>query len=343
MVIVAALVAIAMSVAIAPAPAAYPSAARSAAPPCSMYFVAAVRHGPHAGSTYRGVLRMTLDASGRLAHGTLQLIHGGRLGVQRIRTSRDIGFRMVTHAGVLHGIGSVNGRLRPCVGRMTGALKGPGRRDRGDWLAASGQTIELPDGSIFITAPTSHVVYRADNALSAPRVFAGAVNTPGNVDGSRLQARMNMPGGIAFDSASSTLYIADVGNATIRRLVLGSGQMTTTLRPSAAVAAAQAAGYPGVTAWEPQGLAIGSGGAVFITDARNYVVWKYSPATQQLKLLAGRPGTPGNADGSDTTVRFTGPQRIAVSSNGLISVADVISQRLRIRDNGTWSTLSSCC
>jgi DNA-binding beta-propeller fold protein YncE len=152
-----------------------------------------------------------------------------------------------------------------------------------------------------------------------------------------------MPGGIAFDAASSTLYVADVGNATIRRIVLGSGQMTTTLRASAAVAAAQAAGYPAVTGWEPQGVAVGSGGAVFITDARNYVVWKYSPATQQLKLLAGRPGTPGNADGSDTAVRFTGPQRITVSSNGLISVADVISQRVRLRDNGTWSTLSSCC
>jgi hypothetical protein len=287
---------------------------------------------------------MTLDASGRLTHGTLQLIHGGSLRVQRIRTSRDVGFRVVTRAGVLLGIGGVNGRLRPCVGRMTGALKGPGRRDRGDWLASSGQTIELPDGSLFITAPSSHVLYRADNALSAPsRVFAGAVNTLGNIDGPRLQARMNMPGGIAFDSASSTLYVADVGNATIRRLVLGSGQMTTALRPSAAVAAAQAAGYPAVTGWEPQAVAVGSGGAVFITDARNYVVWKYSPATQQLKLLAGRPGTPGNTDGSDTAVRFTGPQRITVSSNGLISVADVISQRLRLRDNGTWSTLSSCC
>jgi sugar lactone lactonase YvrE len=245
---------------------------------------------------------------------------------------------------VLHGAGAVSGRLRPCVARMTGALRGPGARDRGDWLAASGQTVQLPDGSLYLTAPSTHVMYRADNALSAPsKVFAGAVSTPGNIDGPRLSARMNMPGGLAFDPASSTLYSADVGNAEIRRLVLGSGQMTTLLRPSAAVAAAQAAGYPNVTGWEPQGVAVGSGGAVFITDARNYVVWKYSSATQQLKLLAGRPGTPGNADGSDTAVRFSGPQQIKVSPEGLIQVVDVVSQRLRFRDNGTWSTLSACC
>src|SRR4051794_27163389 len=109
--IVATLVTIAHSAAIAAAPAAIPNAARSAAPTCSMYFVTAVRRGPHAGFSYRGVLRMSLDASGRFAHGTLQLIHGGRLRVQRIRTSRDVGFRVVTRAGVLRGVGGVNGRL----------------------------------------------------------------------------------------------------------------------------------------------------------------------------------------------------------------------------------------
>jgi hypothetical protein len=340
---VAAFVAIAVA-AVAAAPAATPHRARSAPPACSMSFVAYVRRGPHSGSAYRGVLRMTLDARGRLAGGTLQLLAGRRLRVRRVRNRHEVAFRLVTRAGVLYGSGSVDGRLRPCVGRMTGALRGPGRRDRGDWLAASGQTITLPDGSLYITAPSTHVLYRADNALSAPsRVFAGALNTPGNIDGARLQARMNMPGGIAFDPASSTLYVADVGNATIRRIVLGSGQVTTMLRPSTAAAAAQAAGFPAVTGWEPQGVAVGSGGAVFITDARNYVVWKYSPSTQQLKLLAGRPGTPGNADGNDTAVRFTGPQQISVSPTGLISVVDVISQRFRLRDNGSWSTLATCC
>jgi hypothetical protein len=344
LVLVAAIVAVAGLAAVPAAPATAPRAARTVARTCSMYFVATVRRGPHAGAAYRGVLRMTLDARGRLTRGTLQLVHGGRLRVRRIAGAREVGFAMATRAGALRGSGSVDGRLRPCVGRMTGALRGPGRRDRGDWLAASGQTITLPDGSLYISAPSTHVLYRADNALSAPsRVFAGARNTPGNIDGARLSARMNMPGGIAYDPASSTLYVADVGNAAIRRLVLGSGQMATMLRPSAAAAAAQAAGYPAVTGWEPQGVAVGSGGAVFITDARNYVVWKYSPSTAQLKLLAGRPGTPGNADGSDTAVRFTGPQQITVSAAGLISVADVVSNRVRFRDNGTWSTLSTCC
>jgi flagellar basal body rod protein FlgC len=76
---------------------------------------------------------------------------------------------------------------------------------------------------------------------------------------------------------------------------------------------------------------------------RKQVILESTAATQFRQLLAGRPGTPGNADGSDTAVRFTGPQQIMVSSTGLISVADVISQRVRFRDNGTWSTLSSCC
>ena len=63
--------------------------------------------------------------------------------------------------------------------------------------------------------------------------------------------------------------------------------------------------------------------------------------TLQVKLYAGNPGVAGNADGSDTAVRFTTPDQINVSSDGLEAVAEPTTQRVRLRDPGTghWSTI----
>jgi DNA-binding beta-propeller fold protein YncE len=309
---------------------------------CSMYFVASVRHGPRAGSDYRGVLRMKLDKRDRFAGGTFRPLEGGQVTVKSTARGRAVSFSVPGRAGTLKGTGRVTGLLRPCAGTMKGTLSGPGPRDRGDWLAASGQTIALPGGATLISAPATHVIYKADNALSPARVFAGALNTPGSADGQRLAARMNMPGGIGYDAAQSLVYIADVANASIRRLNMNTNQVTTMVRPSDVVSAARAAGFT-VAGWEPQGVAVAGGGAVFISDARNYVIWKYNPSTLQLKLLAGRPGSPGNADGSDSAVRFTGPQQLLSPDGAALFVADVVGNRVRIRNSGTWSTVSACC
>jgi DNA-binding beta-propeller fold protein YncE len=319
---------------------------------CSTYFVASVTHGPDAGSDHRGVLSLRLDRSGSLTGGSFAAFAGGRVAVTASVHGGAIRMTIPTRDGTLVGTGRVDGSLGQCVGRMTGRLAGPGRRDRGSWLATSGQTLTLPNGSVLITAgesanhPNPQVVYRS-TSISAPlTVFAGALNTPGNIDGQRLAARMNRPSGLAYDAARSVVYIADVSNGSIRSLNMSTNQVATALRSSDFLAAAHAAGYPGVTGWEPQGVALspGGGGAILVTDARNFAIWKYNPATAQLRLFAGLPGASGHADGSDTAVRFSAPQQIAVSSDGLVAVAEPTANRVRLRDpsgNGSWSTIGT--
>jgi hypothetical protein len=333
-------------------PAAPPAATQAAAgSTCSTTFVASVRHGPRAGTDYAGVLTLQLDEHGRFRHGSFHALKGGRVDVQGASHGRAISLRLRTRGGTLRGTGSIDGSLKHCVGRMQGRLTGPGHRDRGDWLATTGQSISLPgDFYMFTSAETANhpnpqVVYRYQGLTGPGGVFAGALNTPGNVDGQRLAARMNRPSGLAYDAAKACVYVADVANASVRRLDMSTNQVTTMLRATDMVAAAHAAGYPSVTGWEPQGVVVQSGGAVLITDVRNNVVWRYNPATSQLKLFAGAPGSVGSADGSDAAVRFNGPQQIVVQSNGVLIVAEPTKSRIRLRDptapNGSWSTIAN--
>ncbi len=319
---------------------------------CTTYFVASVRRGPDAGTDYAGVLTARLDARGRFRGGSFAPLEGGRVAVDGRTHGRGIRLALRTGRGALAGTGSVRGSLARCVGTMQGRLRGPGRLDRGSWLATTGQTLQLPGGAVLFTSaetgnhPNPQVVYRAPD-LGAATVYAGALTTAGNLDGPRLAARMNRPSGLGYDAGRSLVYVADVSNASIRRLDLNTGQLTTTLRSSDVVAAAHAAGYPGVTGWEPQGVAVvaGGSGAVLIADVRNYVIWRYNPATLALKLFAGLPGASGRADGGDTSVRFSAPQQIVVGGDGLVAVAEPTAQRVRLRDpgSGTWSTIGVCC
>lgn len=328
------------------------SQAAAAGSTCTTSFVASVRHGAHKGTDYKGVLTLKLDRSGRLTGGTFASLGGRRAAVTGHSSRRAISFKVPTADGVLRGTGTVSGSLRHCVGRLRGRLRGPAASSRGGWLATTGQTVQLPDGSVVFTGgetgggTSPQVVYKAP-ALGPAAVFAGALNTPGNIDGARLSARMNRPSGLGYDAARNAVYVADVGNASIRRLDLGSNQVTTTLRASDFVTAARALGYTSVTGWEPRGIVpvAGGGGALLITDVRNYVVWRYNPTTPQLKLYAGQPGLSGRSDGSDTAVRFSAPQQITTSSDGLVAVAEPTANRVRLRDpgNGRWSTVGVCC
>ena len=341
------LVAVAASLLVAAAPSAKPSVATRS---CSTSFVASVLHGPRKGTDYRGVLTLRSDWQGRLRGGSFRSQRGGRVAVTGSSHGRAIRFSLRTRDGMLRGTGAVKGSLRYCAGRLVGQLKGPGRGNRGGWLATTGQTVTLPgDVQLFTSAETANtanpqVVFRAQGISSPTTVFAGGLNVAGNIDGQRLAARMNRPSGLGYDASRSLVYIADVSNAAIRRLDMTTNQVTTLLTQSAAVAAARALGYTTVTGWEPQGVAV-SGSAVLIADVRNFVVWKYSPNMAKFTLYAGMPGSSGNNDGLDAAVRFSAPQQIVAQANGLVVVAEPTRNRIRMREpsSGRWSTLGVCC
>lgn len=145
--------------------------------------------------------------------------------------------------------------------------------------------------------------------------------------GPASQARLNKPGGVAFDRSGNE-YIADTYNNRIRKISL-DGNITT-------YAGTGVRGYYGdggnaklAQLSTPQGLASDALGNLYVADTGNNVIRKIS-TTGVITTVAGS-GVRGYSgdNGSALVAAFNGPTAIAVDSLGAIYVADRFNNRIR--------------
>jgi streptogramin lyase len=88
-------------------------------------------------------------------------------------------------------------------------------------------------------------------------------------DGTGAAARFDMPHAIVADGAGS-LFVADTRGHTVRKIAIASGAVTTYVG-AAGVAAVQIGPLPaGLNT--PCGLALGSGGALYIASAHENAI-----------------------------------------------------------------------
>jgi uncharacterized protein (TIGR03437 family) len=171
---------------------------------------------------------------------------------------------------------------------------------------------------------------------------AGLGSNPGYAEGDALTvAQFNSPGGIALDS-SGRLYIADSLNHRIRML---SGGVVST------VAGNGLAGYEGdgLSATSlytklnfPEGVAVDSGGNLYIADTGNNVIRMVNP-TGQITTVAGT-GTLGSTGdtGVATLAELKHPAAVAVDSSNNIYIADTGNNEIREVIGGNIICLLSC-
>ncbi|MCX6944180.1 MAG: NHL repeat-containing protein, partial [Opitutales bacterium] len=199
-------------------------------------------------------------------------------------------------------------------------------------------------------------VLRAQSNYATPYAFttlAGKVTgSPGSTDGTGSAARFYSPAGVAVDGAGS-LYVADLGNHTIRKITAGG--VVTTLAgtagsPGAAVVTTLAgtAGSPGAADGtgsaarfnSPFGVAVDGAGNVYVADTFNHTIRKIT-AGGVVTTLAGTAGSAGWADGTGNAARFYRPYGVAVDSTGNVFVADTYSCTIRkITAGGVVTTLA---
>jgi sugar lactone lactonase YvrE len=185
-------------------------------------------------------------------------------------------------------------------------------------------------------------IYVADAGSDTIRTISGTIvagvsGLVGSTDGAAATAHFFKPSGIAVD-ASGTLYVSDTGNDTIRT-ISADGVVATLAGSPEQVGSADGTGSS-ARFNSPLGIAVDSGGNIYVADSGNQTVRKVTPSGT-VSTLAGSPGQSGSADGTGSAARFKNPSGIAVDSAGNVYVADTGNDTVRrISPSGATTTVA---
>lgn len=182
-------------------------------------------------------------------------------------------------------------------------------------------------GQLFVTDEEGHVVRQIDTATGAVTTRAGLPGTPGSSDGVGAVARFSRPTGIASDGRG-TIFIADAGNQTIRKLVLSTGAVTTLAGTVGVTGSRDGAGSVAQFA-QPKGLASDGLGTLFVADSGNHAIRAIDLTTAVVGTLAGAAEKPGTADGIGPAAELAHPSGVTYDRAGNLFVADPQVQLIR--------------
>ena len=199
-----------------------------------------------------------------------------------------------------------------------------------------------------LTVDRSKNLYVADNFNNTIRkvspdgvvtTLAGRAWSMGVTDGKRDAARFFWPSGVAADNPG-TLYVADAGNHTVRK-VTAEGLVTTLAGCAGTNGFADGKGGK-VRFFSPTDVALDGAGNLYIADRGNHVIRKMTPAGE-VTTLAGGAGIAGRADGRGSAARFNTPSGVAVDDVGNVYVADTGNHTIRkVMPGGEVTTLAGC-
>jgi len=192
-------------------------------------------------------------------------------------------------------------------------------------------------GDVYV-ADTVNSIVRKITSAGAVTTLAGSPGQAGNADGKGGAARFVAPRGIAVD-ATNTVFVADAGNDTIRRIT-PDGQVTTLAGIPDGTSGSTDGAAARARFSRPSGLAIDNAGNLLVADTGNHTIRKISPAGD-VSTLAGSAGIPGNADGLGPTASFREPTGVAAGEGGVVYIADSGNHLIRkLSPDGTVATLA---
>ncbi len=157
---------------------------------------------------------------------------------------------------------------------------------------------------LTFTGTTTTVTTPYGEITNAPPNNFGSSNGNGN------SASFNAPRDLAIDS-SNNLYVSDLGNNLIRKIVTtgGSAGTVSTFCSSTLLNL-------------PRGIGLDSSGNVYVADSGNNVVLKITPSGSASIFAGSGTFTPGYHDATGTLALFNQPLGLTVDKNNNVYVLD---------------------
>ena len=181
------------------------------------------------------------------------------------------------------------------------------------------------------TGPGTRLAAQIDYATPYSFAFlAGSSGTAGSADGTGAAALFRDPYGLALDS-SGNLYVADKANDTIR-MVTASGVVTTLAGTPGGVGTTDGTGAAAQFN-QPVGLAVASGGVIYVADSANHTIRKIASGGV-VTTLAGAPGKAGYIDATGGSAEFNQPYGIAIDGSGNLYVTELGNNTVRMVTSG---------
>jgi hypothetical protein len=182
-------------------------------------------------------------------------------------------------------------------------------------------------GNLFVADTGNHAIRQVVIATGLVTTLAGSPGAPGSTNGVGAAARFDVPTDVAADGAG-TLFVADAGNDTIRRVVVATGVVTTLAGSPGAPGSVDGVGA--AARFDiPTSVACDGAGSLFVADSANDTIRKVVLATGVVTTLAGSPGIADSLDGTGTAARFNAPVGVASDRAGTLFVADAGNNTVR--------------
>jgi DNA-binding beta-propeller fold protein YncE len=226
---------------------------------------------------------------------------------------------------------ATNGTVTTVAGTagVTGSADGTG----------SAAQFNSPFGMVFDSHGNLYVADSGNNTIrmitpaAVVSTLAGTAGVTGSTDGTGAAAKFSNPSRLAIDS-SDTIYVADYGNNTIRKITTPGGVVTTLAGTPGVTGSTDGTG-PAAKFWGPRGLAVNqTTGNLYVADQFNGTIRLITPAGV-VTTIAGTPGQSDFVDGTGAAAHFNWPAAIAIDkATGNLYVADYLHNAVRMIDAG---------